>query len=108
MVSVADLVGLAVVVGINTAVAALCTRILRVRLATRLGVAIYILILVPIVEVLVVLVLTGTLNLGPNLGSAGAVLGVTVVFPFALGVTFDYFWMPAPEEVELPDTLRES
>lgn len=108
MVSVADLVGLVVLVGVNTAIAALGTRILRVRLATQWGVAIYVLLLVPLVQVLVTLVLSGVLNLGPNLGSAITVLGVVVAFPFALGVAFDYFWMPTPEEVELPDTLRES
>ena len=47
MVSVADLVGLVALIGVNTAVAALGTRILRDRLATQWGVAIYILALVP-------------------------------------------------------------
>jgi predicted PurR-regulated permease PerM len=108
MVSVADLVGLVVVIGVNAAVAALGTRILRVRLATRWGVAIYVLVLVPVVQVLMVLVLTGPLGLGPNLGGAVTVLGVAVALPFALGVAFDYFWMPAPAEVELPETLEES
>ena len=107
MVSVADLVGLVVLIGVNTAVAALGTRILRDRLATQWGVAIYILALVPLMQVVVTLLLTGPLGLGPNLGSQITVLGIAVAFPFALGVAFDYFWMPAPEEVELPDTLRE-
>jgi hypothetical protein len=48
------------------------------------------------------------LSLGPNLGNVSTVLGVAVAFPLALGVAFDYFWMPTPEEVELPDTLEES
>jgi hypothetical protein len=108
MVSVADIVGLVVVVGVNAAVAALGTRMLRVRLRTRWGVAIYVLVLVPIAQVLVTLLLTGPLGLGPNLGGAVAALGVTVVLPFALGVAFDYFWMPSPAEVELPETLEES
>lgn len=108
MVSVADLVGLVVLVGVNTTVAALGTRIFRVRLATRWGSAIYVLVLIPIVQVLVTLVLSGVLNLGPNLGSTITVLSVVVLLPLALGVAFDYFWMPSPEEVELPDTLRES
>ena len=108
MVSVADLVGLVVLVGLNTAVAALGTRILRVRLDTDWGVAIYVAVLVPLVQVLVTLILSGPLGLGPNLGNTVAVLGVAVALPLALGVAFDYFWMPTPEEVELPDTLRES
>ena len=28
------------------------------------------------------------------------------VVPLALGLTVDYFWMPAPDEVELPETAR--
>jgi hypothetical protein len=108
MVSVADIVGLAVVVGVNTAVAALATRFLRVRLATRWGIAVYVLVVVPAVQVLVTLLLTGPLGLGPDLGSSLTVVGVAVALPFALGVAFDYFWMPTPEEVELPETLRET
>lgn len=108
MVSVADIVGLVVVIGVNTAVAALCTRFLRFRLHTRWGVALYVLVFVPLIEVVLTLVLTGILNLGPNLGDVTTALGVVVVLPFALGVAFDYFWMPAPEEVELPDTLEET
>ena len=108
MVSVADLVGLVVVVGVNTAVAALGARILRVQLNTSWGVAVYVAVLVPIAQLLVVLILSGPLGLGPDLGSNVAVLGVAIALPLALGVAFDYFWMPAPEEVELPDTLRES
>ena len=108
MVSVADLVGLTVVVGINAAIAALATRFIRVRLDTQWGVALYIAVLVPTVLFVLTLVTTGPIGLGPDLGGAVAVLGVAVVLPFALGVAFDYFWMPAPAEVELPDTLRES
>lgn len=108
MVSVADLVGLAVVVGVNAAIAALVTRFIRVRLDTLWGVALYVVLLVPVVQFVTTLVATGPLGLGPDLGGVTAVLAVAVLLPFALGVAFDYFWMPAPEEVELPDTLRES
>jgi len=108
MVSVADLVGLAVVVGVNAAIAALATRFIRVRLDTLWGVALYIALLVPTVLFVTTLVATGPLGLGPYLGGTTTVLGVAVLLPFALGVAFDYFWMPSPAEVELPDTLRES
>jgi hypothetical protein len=33
-------------------------------------------------------------------------MAVAVALPFALGVAFDFFWMPSPDEVELPDTAR--
>lgn len=106
MVTIADLVGLVIVVGINAAIAAVCTRLLRVRLATTWGTALYVLVFVPVIEVAVTLVLTGPLGLGPDLGSAVAVVGVAVALPFALGVAFDLFWMPAPEEVDLPERSR--
>ncbi|WP_049900468.1 hypothetical protein [Halococcus agarilyticus] len=108
MVSIADLVGLVVVVGVNATVAALATRFIRVRLDTQWGVALYVALLVPTTLFVLTLVTTGPVGLGPDLGGAIAVLGVAVLLPLALGVAFDFFWMPAPEEVELPDTLRES
>jgi hypothetical protein len=36
------------------------------------------------------------------------VIVLTVVLPLALGVAFDYFWMPAPDEVDLPIEHDES
>lgn len=101
MVSPGEALGLAVIVFGNTAVAALLTRFLRVRLKTRWGSAVYVGFLVP-AALLVSTLLFGSV-FGPNLGSAAAVVGVTVVLPLALGVSFDYFWMPAPEEVDLPE-----
>ena len=98
-----ELVGLAVILLGNTAATALLTRFLRVRLRTRWGSAIYVLLIVPVLLVVSTLVLGGGLGLGPNLGSPAAVLGVTVVLPMAVGVTFDYIWMPAPDEVDLPE-----
>ncbi|MEF8781623.1 MAG: hypothetical protein V5A39_07575 [Haloarculaceae archaeon] len=101
MVSSGEVLGLTVIVFGNTVVAALLTRFLRVRLKTRWGSAAYIAFLVPI-ALLVSTLLFGSI-FGPNLGSAAAVVGVTVLLPLALGVSFDYFWMPAPEEVDLPE-----
>jgi predicted Na+-dependent transporter len=43
--------------------------------------------------------------LGPDLGEAATVIGLTVLVPLTVGIAFDYFWMPAPEDVEVPDTL---
>ena len=105
MVSTADLLGLLVVLLVNTAIVAVGTRILRATLATWWGVAIYAVVLVPLVEIGFALVLTGPVGLGPNLGTATAVVGLLVALPFALGVAFDYFWMPAPDEVDLPERL---
>ena len=106
MVTVVDVVGLLVILLVNGGITALLTRFFRVRLDTRWGPVVYVLLIVPVVLVLFVLVLSGLLGLGPDLGSAALVVGLTVVLPMALGVAFDYFWMPAPDDVELPTEYR--
>jgi len=105
MVSAVGAIGLVVIVVVNTAVAALTTRFLRVRMATEWGTAVYVVSIVPVLELALTLVLSGVFGLGSNLGSPIAALAIVIVLPLALGVAFDYFWMPAPDEVELPDTL---
>ncbi len=100
MVSLLGVVGLLVIVGVNTAIAALFTRFFRVRLETQWGPVVFTMFLTPIAMLAVTLLLGSFL--GFNLGSTGAVIGITLVLPLALGVAFDYFWMPAPDEVELP------
>ncbi|EMA22330.1 hypothetical protein [Haloarcula argentinensis] len=105
MVSVAGIIGLLVIVLVNSAVTALMTRFFRVRLHTRWGSLVYSLLLCPVVMVVILLVLSGVFSLGANLGSTTAVMLVTVVVPLATGMTFDYFWMPAPDEVELPASM---
>ena len=98
-----ELVGLLVAVSVNTAVAALATRFLRVRMHTRLGSAVYTATLVPFLLFVLTLVFGGVLRLGPDLGSPTAVLGLLVALPLAVGVTIDFVWMPAPGEVDLPE-----
>jgi hypothetical protein len=102
MVSVVDVVGLLIILGVNSLAAALLTRLFRVRLNTGWGAVVYSLLLTPLALVVIVLVLGGA-GLGPNLGSPAAVVGITVLLPLALGMAFDYFWQPAPDEVELPE-----
>jgi len=103
MVSVLDAVGLAVILLVNTALVALMTRFFRVRLHTRWGSVLYSVVVPPVVLVVSTLFLSGVLKLGPDLGSAVAVVAIAIVLPLATGLTFDYFWMPAPEEVDLPE-----
>ncbi|MFB6150474.1 MAG: hypothetical protein ABEJ40_01585 [Haloarculaceae archaeon] len=107
MVSLLAVAGLAVILLVNTAVAALLTRFLRVRLKTRWGSLVYALLACPFVLVVLTLFLSGVLNLGPDLGSAAVVVGLVIVLPTATGITFDYFWMPAPGEVELPEKYED-
>jgi len=105
MVSVLALAGLAVVVFVHALVAALLTRFFRVRLDTRWGAALYTALIVPLVLLVSTLLVSGLLNLGPNLGGAGAALFVMIGVPLVIGVTFDYLWMPRPEDVDLPETI---
>ena len=105
MVSVLGLVGLAVIVVVHTAIAAVVTRLLRVRLESRWGPVVYAVLLIPVALVVSTLVLSGVLGLGSNVGDARTALFLLVAVPLALGVTIDYVWMPAPDEVELPDTV---
>jgi hypothetical protein len=105
MVSVVGIIGLLVIVLVNSAVTALMTRFFRVRLHTRWGSLVYSILLCPVVLVVILLILSGPFDLGANLGSATAVFLVTVIIPLAVGITFDYFWMPAPDEVELPASM---
>ncbi|MFB6311227.1 MAG: hypothetical protein ABEH64_08620 [Salinirussus sp.] len=102
MATVVDWLGLLAIVLIHAVVAALMTRFFRVRLRTRLGAAVYSGLAIPFVLVVGTLVFGGVLGLGPNLGSPAAVIGATVIVPLAIGLAFDYFWMPAPDEVDLP------
>lgn len=108
MVEAIHLAGLLGLVFANTVLAALGTRFFRVRLHTRWGSAIYVVTVLPVVMVATTLVVGGVLSLGPDLGSPAAVLAVTIGLPMALGVSFDYFWMPSPEEVDLPQSSRRS
>ncbi|QSG09499.1 hypothetical protein [Halapricum desulfuricans] len=103
MVDVADAIGLSVILLLNSAIAALLTRFFRVRLETAWGSLTYVAFVGTIVLIATTLVLGGGLGLGPNLGSPAVVVMGVVVLPLSLGATFDYFWMPAPEEIELPD-----
>jgi len=107
MVAVVDAVGLLAILFVNTALAALLTRFFRVQLVTDWGSAIYTVLFVPVVQVVVLLVMSGLFQLGPNLGSATVAVGLAVLLPLALGVAFDFFWMPAPEDLDLPDRGRD-
>jgi hypothetical protein len=92
-----------VVVTVQTAIAALLTRLFRVRLTTRWGAVVFAVAIIPVVLTLTTLVLG---RVGPDLGSRGTVVFVMIGVPLALGLTIDYVWMPAPEEVDLPTTTE--
>jgi hypothetical protein len=103
MVGVVGIIGLLLILFVNSAISALATRFFRVRLDTRWGSGVYVALCIPLVLLAVTMVLSGVFRLGPNLGSPAAVVGLTIVLPMTLGVTFDYVWMPSPDDVDLPE-----
>lgn len=103
MVSALGLIGLAVVVLVHTFLAATATRFFRLQLNTTWGRALFAAVFVPLLLFVSTLVLSGALGLGGEVGRTGAILLVFVV-PLVLGYSIDLFWIPAPEEIELPDT----
>ncbi len=105
MVDAMEAVGLLFIVFVNSALTALLTRFFRVRLKTAWGSVVYSLVLCPLAMLLLVFVLSGPLALGGDLGSPALVIAVTVLLPLAVGLTFDYLWMPDPDEIEVPDTV---
>ena len=108
MVSAVDVIGLAVIVLVNTAITALLTRFFRVRMATVWAGPVYTVLLGSAILLVSTLVFGGFLGLGANLASPATVVGVTIVAPLSVGMAIDYFWMPAPDEVELPQRRDES
>lgn len=104
MVSAGAILEVLIILSIHTVLAAITTRLTRVRLATRWGAALYVLLIVPVVLVVSTFILSGVLNVGPDLGDPSLAIFITVFVPFALGITIDYIWMPAPEDVIPPDT----
>jgi len=81
------------------------TRFFRVRLHTRWGSLVYSLLLCPLV--LLVLGVVLSVPIGPfiTLGRISFLL-IFVFVPLALGMVFDYIWMPSPDEVELPTSTN--
>jgi len=103
MVSILGIVIVGVMVAVQTAIAALLTRMFRVRLESQWGPVVFALVILPVVLTLTTLVMG---RVGPDIGSRGTVVFVLIAAPVALGLTIDYVWMPAPEKVDLPDTMQ--
>ena len=106
MVSLISGLSLLVILGLHTLFAAVATRFFRIRLQTWWGTLIYVVFLIPIPLFFSTLFFGGTLGLGPDLGSQEMVVTVVIALPLVLGYTIDVFWMPHPDEIELPETVE--
>lgn len=107
MVTAVEALELAFILFVHSAVVALMTRFFRVRLSTRWGGFLYAALICPVALTLLTLVFSGILPLGPDLGSPGIVIVLVILLPTVVGVTFDYFWMPSPDEVDLPEEWED-
>jgi len=105
MVSAIAIAGLVVVVLVNSAVAALMTRFFRVRLNTRWRGLLYSLLFCPLALLVLGVVLSVPVGAFIDLTTVSFLL-VVVIVPLALGLTFDYIWMPSPDDVELPTSTN--
>lgn len=108
MVTLVGAIGFAIILGVHTLIAAVATRYFRITLKTTWGSVLYSLLLTPVLLVISTLVLSGVVGLGSDVGGVGNALLLTVVIPITLGYALDFFWMPDPEDVELPDTKSGS
>ena len=94
--------GVAIIVAIHTVVAVVLTRFFRLQLDTDWGAGVYTLLLVPLALIVSATILSGVFGIGGNVGGRDVVLLLVIALPLSLGITIDYFWMPAPEDIELP------
>ncbi|WP_137284708.1 hypothetical protein [Halorussus salinisoli] len=107
MPSAATIFGFLLIMVVNTVLAAVAIRFFRLRLSTTWGVVVYTAVLVPLMYVATTILLSGFIGFGGSgVQDRGTALILVWVVPFTLAVSLDVFWMPSPEEVDLPDQAR--
>ena len=106
MVSAATVVGFLLIMVVNTLVAAVTIRFFRLRLTTRWGAVLYTVIFIPVIYLVTTLLLSGFVGFGGSGADRGTALILVWVIPFTLAVSLDIFWLPAPEEIDLPEQTR--
>ena len=96
--------GISLLVVVNVAITVVATRFFRLQLETQWAAAIYALLFVPLVLLVSTVVLSGLFGVGEAAGGRAVAVTIAVVLPMAIGFAIDLFWMPAPAEIDLPDT----
>jgi len=100
----ATVFGFLLIIVVNTVVASVAIRFFRLRLSTRWGAVLYTAVLVPVIFLVTTIVLSGFVGFGGSgVRNRGTALVLVWVVPFTLAVTLDLFWLPAPEEAEIPE-----
>lgn len=95
-------VGLFIAIVVHTVFAVVGIRFLRVRLGTRWGPIVYALFLLPLVFVPTTVVFGAVLGTGDVTLDPQTLISLLFVLPLGLGFAIDFFWLPAPEVVEVP------
>jgi hypothetical protein len=104
MPSAATIFGFLLIIVVNTVLAAVAMRFFRLRLATTWGAVVYTAVAVPVLYVATTILLSGFVGFGgTGVEDRGTALILVWVVPFTLALSLEFFWMPAPDEVELPD-----
>ncbi|MFC7082367.1 hypothetical protein [Halorussus caseinilyticus] len=107
MVSAATVFGFLLIMVVNTVLAAVAIRFFRLRLTTTWGAVVYTAVLVPLLYFGTTILLSGFIGFGGSgVQDRGTALILVWVVPFTLAVSLDIFWLPSPDEVELPDSAR--
>jgi hypothetical protein len=107
MVSAATAFGFLFIIAVNTLVAAVTIRFFRLRLSTQWGAVLYTAIFVPVIYLVTTILLSGFIGFGGSgVADRGTALILVWVIPFTLAVSLDIFWLPAPEEIDLPEGTR--
>ncbi|WP_128476556.1 hypothetical protein [Halorussus pelagicus] len=107
MVSAATVIGFLLIMVVNTVIAAVSIRFFRLRLTTQWGAVVYTAVFIPLVYVVTTIVLSGVVGFGGSgVQDRGTALVLVWVIPLTLAVSLELFWMPAPDEVEMPERTR--
>ena len=104
MASPATVIGFLFIIVVNTVIAAVAIRFFRLRLSTQWGAVLYTAVFIPLIYIVTTILLSGFVGFGGSgVQDRGTALILVWVIPFTLAVSLDIFWMPAPDEIDLPD-----
>ena len=104
MASPATVIGFLLIIVVNTVIAAVAIRFFRLRLSTQWGAVLYTAVFIPLIYIVTTILLSGFVGFGGSgVQDRGTALILVWVIPFTLAVSLDIFWMPAPDEIDLPD-----
>lgn len=100
MVAAGEVLGLVLLIAINTMIAAIGTRFFRLLLDSRIASVVFGVVFITMALLASTLILSGVFHMGFDLQDTFIATIVTIIIPFALGATIDLVWVETPEEVD--------